>query len=322
MLPLPAVSPGDVLGAAVASVPAGAWAVGVSGGADSVALLSLLRHRDDLTLHVVHLDHQLRGPESTDDAAFVEALCRGWGVACTIDRRDRLERDVAQLPQNSSARYRRLRLALFERVVRGHSLHGVILAHHADDQAETVLQRLLRGSGYAGLAGMSADGRFGSLRVLRPLLEVRRETLRLYLGRLGQPWREDASNDSCAYLRNRLRAVLRAQEGLTPRLLELSRACRDVGSWVRRQAPAPPETLPLEMIRSLPPLIARHVAARWLVERGVPTDRIEPPVVEQLSRMATDAGSPPRQHFPGGVLVRRRQGTLSVVFGLGRACRG
>jgi tRNA(Ile)-lysidine synthase len=88
-------------------------------------------------------------------------------------------------------------------------LDGVILAHHADDQAETVLLRLLRGSGYAGLAGMARDSDVGGLRVLRPLLTVRAESLRQYLKSRSLSWREDSSNRSGKYLRNRVRIFLR-----------------------------------------------------------------------------------------------------------------
>src|SRR5438034_1508222 len=134
------------------AVPAGAWAVAVSGGGDSVALLELLRHRGDLLLHVVHLDHETRGGESATDALFVGELAARWGLAFTIRRRSEIEPAIAaRLPANRSARFRAARLELFRRVIAEHRLAGVILAHHADDQAETVVQRLLRGSGPAGL---------------------------------------------------------------------------------------------------------------------------------------------------------------------------
>ncbi|HTL28368.1 MAG TPA: ATP-binding protein, partial [Tepidisphaeraceae bacterium] len=81
-------------------MPAGAWGVGVSGGADSVALLSLLRSRDDLKLHVIHLDHETRGAESTADAAFVRDLCEGGKLRYTIARRSEIEPRLPSLPAN------------------------------------------------------------------------------------------------------------------------------------------------------------------------------------------------------------------------------
>ena len=117
-------------------VPPGLWGVAVSGGADSVALLLLLHGRPELLLHVVHLDHQIRGQASADDAEFVAKLAEKLGIPATIVRRDQIEPGIlsVSLPKNPSARYRAIRLELFRRVVEREKLHGVILAHQADDR--------------------------------------------------------------------------------------------------------------------------------------------------------------------------------------------
>ena len=128
---------------AVESVPPGAWAVGVSGGADSVALLSLLRMRADLSLRVVHLDHQTRGGASADDAKFATELARRWNLPCDLATLEQVLPEIHQPPKNRSARFRVARLATFRRVVEAYGLHGVILAHHAQDQAETMLAAAL-----------------------------------------------------------------------------------------------------------------------------------------------------------------------------------
>src|SRR5437016_831881 len=139
---------------AIAAIPACGWAVGVSGGADSVALLLLLHERPGIRLHVAHLNHQTRGSQNDKEAAFVADLSKKLHLPCTIETRSNIEATTSPLPANKSARFRAARRELFRRVVTEHNLAGVILAHHADDQAETVLQRLLRGSGPAGLGGM------------------------------------------------------------------------------------------------------------------------------------------------------------------------
>ncbi len=180
-------------------VPPGRWAVAVSGGADSVALLLLLHDRRELFLHVVHLDHQTRGQASADDARFVFDLATRLSLSATIARRDEIEPNMSSLPKNPSARYRAVRIELFRRVVDAENLLGVILAHQADDQAETIFLRLLRGSGPAGLAGMSPRRQIGGLTILRPLLETRRSDLREFLAARPQEWREDASNQSDRY---------------------------------------------------------------------------------------------------------------------------
>jgi tRNA(Ile)-lysidine synthase len=308
--------------------------VGVSGGADSVALLSLLRPRavpgGDLSLHVVHLDHQTRGRASAADAAFVSELAARWGLACTVARREDVEARLSGfavdagagpapatplLPANPSARYRTARLALFGEVVAARGLVGVLLAHHADDQAETVLHRLLRGSGYAGLAGMGRRSTVRGLVILRPLLGVGREALRAHLREGGQAWREDESNASEHYFRNRLRRVLEAFPQFTPRLLEMSEACRAARDWARGAAPVLPATFPLSELRDLPVVLAREAAGGWLASRGVPRGELSPAVIDRLLAMATDAATPSRQHFPGQVLIRRRGGSISQVGG-------
>ena len=298
---------------AVASVPPGRWAVGVSGGADSVALLSLLRGRPDLSLHVVHLDHETRGQASTADALFVAELSAKWGLACTVARWRDVEAEVAPDVKNPSARFRAGRRVLFRRVAAAHDLQGVVLAHHADDQAETVLLRLIERSGPMGLGGMAQRSVGGGIVVLRPLLRVRRDALREYLRSQSQSWREDESNASDEYLRNRLRRLLASRPELNASLLEVADASRSLADWVRTAAPwDTPPILDVGLLCDVPPLLARETARRWLAGRRVPRHELTTQVLDRLITMADDAASPPRQHFPGGVLVRRRSGRLFV----------
>jgi len=301
----------EELSDAVAAVPPGAWAMGVSGGADSVALLLLLCRRPDLSLEVVHLNHETRGPDSDADAAFVDSLALRMGLSRVIGRWSETEPMLAEAPKNPSARFREGRMALFRHVVEKDGLQGVILAHQADDVAETVLHRLLRGSGAVGLGGITERSRVGGLLVLRPLVRVRRAALRAWLAARGQAWRDDTSNESDQYLRNRLRRVLATREDLTAALLRLAEEAAAYRAWVRRHTPAVGEKLAVEVLRELPLPLAREAARRWLIMAGVPAADVAPPVIDRLLEMAEDAASPPRRHFPGRVLVRRRAGVLS-----------
>ena len=306
------------LQAAIDSVPPGPWAVGVSGGADSVALLALLRRRADLALHVVHLDHEARGAESAADAAFVAELAGRWGLDCTVARWRDVEADVPPGVTNRSARFRLGRRILFRRAVEKHALAGVALAHHADDQAETVMLRLMRGSGAIGLGGMAPRAVLDGLAVLRPLLQARRAALRAFLLTEGLAWREDESNASDRYLRNRVRKLLVTRDDLTAALLETADAARALAEWVRGTAPrvgAGP--LDARTLRDVPAALAREAARRWLAAAGVPHEELSPEVLDRLLFMARDAASPPRLHFPGGVLVGRRSGRLFVVGAAG-----
>jgi tRNA(Ile)-lysidine synthase len=180
--------------------------VAVSGGADSVALLRLLdgfRKRLGITLLVVHFDHRLRGVESDADAEFVAELARGLSLDFVVDRED-VAASAARHKWNIEDAARRLRYAFFDRVVKEEKATRVAVAHTADDQAETVLAHLLRGTGPAGLAGIYPVAR----NIVRPLLWCRRESLRKYLRELKQDWREDRTNQDARRMRARIREQL------------------------------------------------------------------------------------------------------------------
>lgn len=296
---------------AVKTVPTGAWAVGVSGGADSVGLLRLLRfERPDLRLHVVHLDHLTRGADSTGDAEFTRKLAMQWQLPCTVARLDQIEPGMRGLPANKSARFRTVRFELFRQVVREEQLLGIVLAHHADDQAETVLHRLLRGARSPYVNGMFADTQVDGLRVLRPLLGIRARLLRDYLDAVGQDWREDASNASMDYFRNQLRVVLRTNDELVGSLLDLHEAMATVRHWLDRVVPTLTESFRLHDVANYPPMIAAEALRRWLVDRGSPVEELTGEVIGRLLDMVTDAATPPRAEFPGRVRVIRRGGRV------------
>ncbi|MGH9804003.1 MAG: tRNA lysidine(34) synthetase TilS, partial [Candidatus Acidiferrales bacterium] len=183
-------------------------AVACSGGADSVALLLLLNELKEplgLVLRAAHLNHQLRGAESDGDEAFVRQLAHGLGLECVAERVDVAAQASAQ-KLNLEEAGREARRDFFESVLGGGRADAVAVAHTLDDQAETVLSRLLRGAGTRGLAGIYPVIEVaGGGRLVRPLLAFRREELRGYLRSTGQPWREDTSNQSRDRLRNQLR---------------------------------------------------------------------------------------------------------------------
>lgn len=206
--------------------------VGVSGGPDSLTLLHvLLRLRDGLgiALHVGHLDHAMR-PESADDARFVEALAKDWGVPITVERRDvpRLAR-AWRLALEEAAR--RARYEFLAEVARRTGARTVAVAHNADDQVETVLMHLIRGSGLAGLRGMLPSSPYPypvpdreRLRLARPLLEVPRAAIEAYCREHGLQPRFDRSNLDTTFFRNRLRhELLPLLETYNPRIREVLR---------------------------------------------------------------------------------------------------
>jgi tRNA(Ile)-lysidine synthase len=174
----------------------------VSGGADSVCLFHILRElaaRWDLRLHVLHVNHGLRGNESDQDAAFVENLAGEFGLPCTQRR--------AVLPQTGNLEQagREARLDFFSAAISSGLVQRVAVGHTRSDQAETVLFRFLRGAGSAGLAGIRPVTATG---IVRPLLEIHRGQVEEFLKSRGLAWREDSTNHSEEFARNRIRHCL------------------------------------------------------------------------------------------------------------------
>ena len=190
--------------------------VAVSGGPDSTALahaLASLRGDLSLTIDLAHLNHGLR-PDAAEDAAFVAAMSRTVGLGFhegTADPRALAGREGLSLEDAG----RRLRYEFLTRVAREIGAGVVATGHTLDDQAETVLMRLLRGSGLEGLAGIPPVRVGGGVRIIRPLIETSRAAVLAYLGAVGAGWREDETNRDTTILRNRIRMVL------LPAVLEL-----------------------------------------------------------------------------------------------------
>lgn len=206
-------------------------AVAVSGGADSVALLRLMDDlRDDLgvTLCVAHFNHQLRGSDSDADEQFAASLARERGFEFIVDRRD-VAAAAKSHGWNLEDAARRLRYSFFEEIVARGTATRVATAHTADDQAETTLARLIRGTGLTGLASIyPVRGN-----IIRPVLEVRREALRSYLATVKQEWREDATNADTRRLRVRVRQRLLPEleqnfsKSIVNKLCDLAELARD-----------------------------------------------------------------------------------------------
>lgn len=201
----------------------------VSGGPDSMALLLLLeRLRGQLgfALHVAHADHGLRGDEAREDALFVESAVRDMGLPVTLGYLDvNALRDARRMSVEEAAR--EARYAFLVETAAGVGASAIALGHTADDQAETVLMHLLRGSGTSGLAGMPAVShlpadRYGErMALVRPLLDFTKADTRAYCELRSVTPREDSTNSSLEFTRNRVRLELMPQlERFNPRFRE------------------------------------------------------------------------------------------------------
>ena len=197
--------------------------VAVSGGPDSVALLRALAHlhRGNLeNLVVAHFNHQLRAQEADDDEDFVCSLAAQLGLACHTGRWQPLPGETHS-PGEAAAREQRYQF--LTSLANQLGARYVATGHTADDQAETILHRVIRGTGIGGLAGMPRSRRLSQLTTLiRPLRELRRRQIREYLEYLQQPFRNDSSNTQRTFTRNRIRLDLLPQleRDFNPRVQE------------------------------------------------------------------------------------------------------
>ncbi len=203
-----------VVGTATCRAPG---VVAVSGGADSVALVCALAVCRTGPLTVAHVNHQLRGSDSDADEAFVRELCVTKGIACRV-----LTVDVAARGGNLEAVARQVRYEFFATLAADVGAKWIATGHTADDQAETVLHRIIRGTGIQGLRGIASGRVTGvnpatreneeaareEVEVVRPLLAVTRSDVLAHLSELQQAFRQDASNADPKFTRNRIRHEL------------------------------------------------------------------------------------------------------------------
>ncbi len=298
------------------------WLVGLSGGADSVALLHLMVDAGFSNLIVCHLDHGLRGRASSGDAAFVKRLSATLGLVCELGKAD-VKASMQDRGESMETAARNARHAFFAGCARKFRCPRIVLAHHADDQAETVLWNLLRGS--HGLKGMRARQDFKTacgtrLEFHRPLLGVRRDELVDWLVTRKKKWREDSSNAEPVAIRNRLRnealPLLAEISGRDPasaigRALAATEEIEALEKWALEQANVLDSQgrLHLGAMGKLPVILQRSALRDYLVEHGITSpDRS----LIESSLNLLDVKNPASINLPGGKRLRRREGRLWV----------
>jgi tRNA(Ile)-lysidine synthase len=195
--------------------------VGVSGGPDSVALLHILNSLKEIykiDLHVAHLEHGIRGAESVKDMKFVKDLCESLSIRMT-SRQEKTEEIAKATNQSVEATARKLRYSFFQEVLESTKSSRIATGHNANDQAETLILNLLRGSGMAGLVGIrpAMEGR-----IIRPLIESTRSDIEEYLKGKGIAYKTDSTNSDNRFERNRVRQVLipMLEKEFNPRIVD------------------------------------------------------------------------------------------------------
>jgi tRNA(Ile)-lysidine synthase len=303
--------------------------VGVSGGADSVALFHLLfRLREDfkLTLFTCHLNHMFRGEEARLDAEWVAALAGSFDIPSVIESFD-VPAHMTKYGLSAQTAARQVRYDFYLRTAGRLGAGRVALGHHADDQAETVLINLIRGAGSAGLKGIPPvrDNFY-----IRPLIETRRSRIEAYCSEYGLSYRQDSSNLKKLYTRNRVRLELMPllEEKYNPAIVaslnRLAGILREEDEYLEAAAAneldkAIMQTGPglvmlaLERLENTPLVLKRRLLR--IIYRKLAGDQNAPDFghIENALGLLENCRLPGRLEWPGGITLLRRYGGLEFA---------
>jgi len=306
----------------------------VSGGPDSVAMLSLFSELNrkpnfSLQLSVLHVNHHLRGADSDADADFVQKLCRSLRIPCTVESVDVAERAKAEKISIEQAG-RLCRFELFERICLKTGIKAVALAHHADDNAETILHRIIRGAGLRGLAGIRPRRQLyegGDVYVIRPLLTFRRAEILKYLDERHIAYRQDVSNASLSHTRNRIRHELLPllRERFNPQaeeaLLRLAEQARGVNAYLAETGERMLDSLVIEhddrqlvlhcpLLVRKPRVIQTQLIRGAILRMGCPEGELTYGHLNAVADLASGSEGSKSLDLPAGLRVSRRYSRL------------
>lgn len=259
----------------------------------------LLREQLGIKLRAAHFNHGLRGTESDGDAQFVSQFCRDYDIPLYLEKGQ-----VTAGPKGLEAAAREARYSFFQ------TLEGkIVTAHTADDNAETILMHLVRGTGLKGLGGIAPVR--GN--VIRPMLEINRREVEAFLEEYSICHVEDSSNAGDDFLRNRIRhhvlpLLLQENPRLTQDLTAMAAGLRQDEEYLCR---ATPDTVNVQQLRELDPALQSRAVSRFLMKSGVP-EPSRANISSAVGLLYTDRPSA-RVHLPGGVVVERNYEELRVA---------
>ena len=306
--------------------------LGVSGGADSVALLRAMaalreRHVGRGKLYVAHLNHGLRGDAADADEGWLRSLCERLRLALDVEKME-ISAIAAQQGDGWEAAARSVRYEFLQTVAERAGARFVATAHTANDQVETVLHRILRGTGIEGLAGMvKARALTHGVVLVRPMLNLKRHDVLEYLTAIGQDYRTDATNQDTQWTRNRLRHELlpqlreRYNQQVDAALLRLAAQASEAQHVVAGlaamltercvDAKFSPVKVDCEVLEGQPTIVVREVFKFAWRQAGWPEQSMGFEEWQQLAVLATAAGSQ-TLNLPGGIRAKRK-GQLIVL---------
>ena len=289
------------------------YLVGVSGGVDSMVLLTALKNLGYKHLVVCHFSHGLRPAEAEGEANLVAEAAMRANFAFEHGAGDTGQYAHDEKKSIETAA-RELRLDFFQTCARTHRCRRIFLAHHADDQVETILNNLFRGTGLAGLGGMRNVSHIGRLDMIRPLLGVSRADIISYAKAENIAFAEDATNAVPAHTRNKIRLHLlpaiekifgsSAREAVL-RMADIAQ-CED--SFLSMSTPKPEQIILTKNLRPLHPALRRRALAVWLREAGIEAGFAEITAVDSL----LNVDNPAKINLPSGLHARRRAGKIFI----------
>lgn len=297
--------------------------VAASGGPDSVALIHVLRDLS-YSIEIAHFDHQTRGGASAADARFVTRLAKRLGAPCHLETRP-VAREAREAGKSFEQHARDARYAFLLRIARERSIAVIATGHHADDQAETVLLRIIRGSGVHGLAGIPPVRVADGIRIVRPLLACTRSEILAYLKARRLRYRVDVTNMDRSFPRNRVRHELLPllQRAYNPgvraallRLAEMQRLQNELLRPLEEEALArcvnTAGAIDRAPFAALPEALRRRCVAQWTRRRGVDCDFAR---VSAAAAFILEGPTGRRFDLGGGVHLHNTRTETFVVTG-------
>ncbi|CAN5812004.1 hypothetical protein BH09VER1_BH09VER1_33140 [soil metagenome] len=278
-----------------------------------MALFHALREIGFTKLVVCHLNHGLRGAASRADAALVRKTAEKFGSPFEAQRVDTGSFARAEAKSLETAA-RELRMSFFEACARKHRCPHIFLAHHRDDQVETILFNFLRGSGAAGLGGMKVVSQFRNLEIIRPLLGVSRAEITAYVRAAKIPFREDQSNTDPVHTRNRLRHQLIPEieksfgKSFGDAVVRAGEILREEDAWMASQVPPISPKLRCRALKTMPLALQRRTVLAWLRSQGMCDAGYQE--TSRVLSLLNDGSGPAKVSLPGGVHARRRAGEI------------